>query len=153
MIPGQNLLNMALTVIAKQSITYYSVKARNINSVGQTVTWYNPGIVVLGSFQPVPRALYMVYGLDLQKDYYTFYASKNIIDLGRDATGDQIAFNGDRFQVESANDWYALDGWKGVLCVRVGADDQTPSVWGFNRKPAINNYVNFGNGNFFSDEE
>ena len=26
-----------------------------------------------GSWQPVPRALMIEYGLDLQRDYYTFY--------------------------------------------------------------------------------
>jgi hypothetical protein len=58
--------------------------------------------------------------LDLQKDYFTFYLSNNILDIQRDISGDQVSFMGKRFQVESSNDWYQLDGWKGMLCVDLG---------------------------------
>ena len=122
-IPGQNLLNMALTLIAKQTIQYYQFNARSLNSVGQWLTTYDSVINLVGSWQPVPRQLYEKYGLDLQKDYFTFYTSNNLLDITRDVSGDQIAFMGRRYQVESDNDWYQLDGWKGVLCVDLGADN------------------------------
>lgn len=122
MIPGSNLLNAALTVIAKQTVTYYRSTGRALNNVGQDVTTYAAGVSAMGSFQPVPRKLYTAYGLDLQKSYFTFYVSSNVIDVERDVSGDQIAFNGRRFQCESNNDWYAIDGWKGVLCVDIGAN-------------------------------
>lgn len=152
MIPGSNLLNMAFSIIARQAITYYKATGRTLNDVGQDVTTYAPGIVVLGSFQPVPRRLYEIYGLDLQKDYFTFYASKNIIDVTRDVSGDQLAFNGDRFQCESNNDWFAIDGWKGVLCVRIGLDTGNQRIFGFNAVPSVNTYVNFTNGNFINTD-
>jgi len=123
MIPGQNILNMAFTMIAKQTITYYQFISRSPNSVGQDVTIYAAGISMTGSFQPVPRKLYREYGLDLQKRYSTFYTSNNLLDINRDVSGDQIAFNGRRFQVQSDNDWFAQDGWKGVLCIDLGADN------------------------------
>lgn len=149
MIPGSNLLNMAFSIIAKQSIIYYFANGRTLNNVGQDVTTYDVGIQVLGSFQPVPRKLYQVYGLDLQKSYFTFYASKNIFDVNRDISGDQISFKGDRFQCESNNDWFAIDGWKGVLCVHIGPDEGDSNVFGFNQSPEINKYLNFGNGTFY----
>lgn len=116
MIPGSNLLNIALTVIAPQAVTYYQYVSRAVNDVGQDITVYAPPVVLRGSLQPVPRQLYEAYGLDLQKSYYTFYTLSNLLDVGRDVSGDQISFNNTRFQCESANDWFAIDGWKGVLC-------------------------------------
>lgn len=119
-VPGCNLLNMALTIIAQQTLAYYQFVSRAPNAVGQDVTVYATPINLVGSWQPVPRALYEIYGLDLQKDYFTFYSSNNILDIQRDISGDQVVFMGKRYQVESSNDWYQLDGWKGMLCVDLG---------------------------------
>lgn len=114
--PGSNLLKQALTVINPQFVTYYRAASRAINSIGQFVTTYAAGTVIRGSFQAVPRKLYMAYGLDLQKSYYTFYTLNDLIDIQRDVSNDQLVYNGLRYQVESDNDWFAQDGWKGVLC-------------------------------------
>ena len=148
-VPGSNILNQALTVIARQQVVYYKMTGRTLNSVGQTITSYALGRSLRGSFQPVPRSVYPIYGLDLQKDYYTFYVSANVLDVGRDISGDQIAFNDDRFQIESANDWFAIDGWKGVLCVRIGEDEGDLKLWGFGSTPP-NTYQNFEHGNFIA---
>lgn len=147
-IPGQDLLAMALTMIAQQGLTYYKASGRTLNSIGQYVTTFYAGVAMYGSWQPVPRQLMMQYGLDLQKDYYTFYTSNNVLDLDRDITADQVAFNGQLFQVESANDWFALDGWKGILCVHIGDNTQQQNVFGFGILPLNNSYTNFGHGNF-----
>lgn len=122
MIPGSNLLNRALKLIAKQTVTYYKALDRELNDIGQDVTEYDDSISIVGSLQPVPRALYDQLGLDLQKSYYTFYTSNNVLDVARNISGDQFVFNNQRYQVESNNDWYAQDGWKGVLCVLIGAE-------------------------------
>lgn len=148
-IPGQNLLAMALTLIAHQNLIYYRAIGRELNDLGQYVTIFDTGIELYGSWQPVPRQLYMQYGLDLQKDYFTFYTSNDILDLARDITADQVAFNSELFQVESNNDWYALDGWKGILCIRIGPDTQRADVFGFNTTLLTNSYLNFENSNFF----
>ena len=150
-IPGQNLLNMALRIIARQGITYYHDLGRTQNAVGQDITQYDEGRWMVGSWQPVPRQLYQVYGLDLQKDYFTFYTSNNILDITRDVSGDQLAFNGQRYQCESNNEWYAMDGWVGVLCVHIGADNADRKIWGFGSNPP-NTYTNFGHGNFLGTE-
>jgi hypothetical protein len=114
-VPGSNLLNLALTVIHKQMVTYHQATGRSQNSIGQFVTTYTNSAMV-GSFQPVDKKLYEAYGLDLQKTYATFYTSNNIIDIARDVSNDQITYNGQLYQCESNNDWFAQDGWKGVLC-------------------------------------
>ena len=123
MIPGSNLLNMALTLIHKQVVQYYQYVSRTPNSVGQDITTYAAPISMYGSFQAVRRELYETYGLDLQKDYSTFYTSNNVLDVTRNVSGDQLVYQGRRYQVESDNDWYAQDGWKGVLVVDLGADN------------------------------
>jgi hypothetical protein len=119
MVPGSNLLIRALQLIASQTISYYRFISRSLNSVGQDITLYADPVTLYGSFQAVDRKLYDQYGLDLQKSYYTFYSSSNISDIGRDVSGDQLIFGGQRFQVESNNDWFKVDGWKGVLCVAI----------------------------------
>jgi len=119
-IPGSNILNMALTLIAKQVVQYYQYVSRTPNAVGQDVTTYASAVTMYGSFQAVPRQLYESYGLDLQKEYSTFYTSNDLLDVERNVSGDQLTYNGKRYQVESNNDWYAQDGWKGVLVVATG---------------------------------
>lgn len=120
-IPGQNILNMAFGAIARQTVMYYQYDSRTLNDVGQDVTSYLTAVSITGSWQPVPRNLYRVYGLDMQKDYFTFYTSNDVLDLQRDVSGDQIVFGGDKYQCQSNNDWYKIDGWKAILCVRIGA--------------------------------
>jgi hypothetical protein len=153
MIPGQNLLNMAFRIIAQQSVIYYHYLGRTQNSVGQDIAQYSAGRVISGSFQPVPRVLYQNLGLDFQKDYWTFYVSYNVNDVGRSVAGDQIAFNGQRYQCESNNDWYYVDGWKGSLFVHIGIDSADSNVFGFNNKPITNTNQNFDSGNFLGGNE
>lgn len=153
MIPGQNLLNMAFRVIAQQSLVYYHYLGRTQNSVGQDVSQYREGRKIIGSFQPIPRILYQQLGLDLQKDYWMFYTSNNLQDIGRNISGDQIAFNGNRYQCESDNDWYPIDGWKGSLFVHVGIDTASTNIFGFNEKPALNTNKNFDSSNYLGGDE
>lgn len=153
MIPGQNLLNMAFRVIAQQSLLYYQYLGRSQNSVGQDVSQYREAVKIVGSFQPIPRQLYMPLGLDLQKDYWNFYSSNNLKDVQRMIAGDQIAFNGNRYQCESDTDWFLIDGWKGALFIHVGIDTASTTTFGFNQKPNLNTYKNFETGNYLGGNE
>jgi len=118
-VPGSNLLAQALGVIASQVISFYKYNGRTSNTVGQYVSVYLAPVDIRGSFQPVPKNLYMAYGLDLQKDYYTFYTLNDLLDINRDVSNDQIVFNNVRFQCESNVEWFSLDKWKAVLCCRL----------------------------------
>lgn len=119
MIPGGNILNMALSVIARQSFQYYKFAARVTNEAGFDVPTYSAPLSITGSVQPIPRTMYSNLGLDFQKNYYNFYLAKNIIDINRDVSGDQMVFNCKQYQCISKTDWFALDGWDAVLCVEV----------------------------------
>ena len=120
MIPGSDLLDFALSILETQAVQYFKTNGRTLNSVGQYVALFDSPITVEGSMQPVPRSRYEAYGLDFSKNYYTFYASKDFIGADRNVAGDKITFNSKLFQVQSTNDWFAVDGWQGVLCVLVG---------------------------------
>lgn len=124
MTPGSNLLKRAAKIINQQKITYYKANSRSLNNIGQYVTVYADAVTIIGSFQPVPRRLYEQYGLDFQKSYFTFYTANNLIDIQRDVSADQIEYNSQRYQCLSSNDWFAIDGWLGILCVLIsGAAD------------------------------
>lgn len=119
MIPGANLLNMALTVIGRQRFEYLAFLSRKPNNVGQDITTYKPPVCLTGSVQPVPRSYYQLYGLDFQRNYQTFFVSKNALDVARDISGDHMIFNRKTYQCVSRTDWFAVDGWESILCVEV----------------------------------
>lgn len=115
MIPGSNLLLDALEIIDPSKVTYYKFLSRTVNDRGLFETEYDTAVNLYGSFQPVPRNMYEQYGLELEKIYALFYTKSNVISLARDKTGDKIVFASVQYQCEANNDWYAIDGWKGVL--------------------------------------
>ena len=126
MIPGSNLLQMALRVIAPQSLQYYAFVSSTENDIGILVSTYRSPITVNGSFQPVPRTVYSFMGLDFSKQYFMFYASENIQTLNRGRAGDKLTFNGQSFEVVSETAWHAIDGWNGIMCVLLDNETLTP---------------------------
>lgn len=121
MIPGSNLLNMALTVIRPQTIQFFAFTGRATNAIGLDEATYAAPVAVRGSVQPVPRSQYQRMGLDYNKRYVNLYASTDIDDLARDTAGDQIEFNGRRYEIMGEDDWFPQDGWNGTLAVDIGA--------------------------------
>lgn len=119
MIPGSNLLNMALGSISPSVLLYYQFVSNSTNDLGIVVPVYADPIDISGSFQPVPRSMYAEMGLDLNKKYANFYASSNILDLNRGITGDGFQFQNEFYKCESATLWYGIDGWTAALLVNV----------------------------------
>lgn len=120
-VPGSNLLNQALGIIGRQSFLYFAQLSRTTDvagtDIGQYVSTYATAVHASGSVQPMSRALYQQYGLDLQKTYFNFYVSADIIDVTRNVSGDQFKFNGRTFQCESIMPWFGIDGWNQVIAV------------------------------------
>lgn len=121
-VPGSNLLIAALRMLGHSKVTLFLDTGRTTGDDGIDVTTYAPGVVVTsGQVQPVPRTRYEFMGLDYNSNYVTWYVpSIDVADVTRDNSGDQIEFSGYRYQVVSANDWFEVDGWTGVLCVKIG---------------------------------
>lgn len=118
MVPGSNLLKQALRIISRQTVIYYQYSGRTSNAIGNLVASYLPPQDITGSLQAVPRNVYQQYGLDFQSDYVTFYSDNNILDIKRDVSADVFQYNGNVFKCLSNNDWFAVDGWVGVLAIR-----------------------------------
>lgn len=118
-VPGSNLLAQALRLIGQQRLGYLAYVSRAVNDIGYLITDYAPEIEVLGSFQPIPRRLYAVQGLEFNKNYANIFVPQNIVPVDRDAAGDRFMFQGQGFQVLSTTPWFDVDGWTECLCVRV----------------------------------
>ena len=158
MIPGINLLNIALTAISPQTVAYYQATGRVLNSVGQYVTQFAPPVNIVGSFQPVTYSTnvraqdrFSDNGLDYARETFTLHTSdKTIVGLARNISGDQIVFEGKRYQCESSDRWRKIDGWVSILCILITSKSEVAaaSVFGFGTSPPTNNNKNFDNGGF-----
>lgn len=115
MIPGNNLLNMCLRIIAPQTVYWYQSVSSPLNSIGQNVTEYAAPLSILGSFQPVSRQVIFNLGLDMQKSYFVFYSSNNFQDIERDKSPDLLVQGLNVYQIASCAEWFDQDGWVGAL--------------------------------------
>lgn len=120
MIPGVNLLQVALGAIAPQGAQLRKFTGRATNSVGIDVATYAAAVAIEGSVQAVPRSRYQNLGLDFGKHYVMLYTTyTNIATTDRDTNGDAIEFAGGLWLCESDTDWATQDGWRSILCVQV----------------------------------
>jgi hypothetical protein len=73
------------------------------------------------SIQAIDRNLYEKLGLELSRYYVMIYTDNPLLVVERGTSGDQIEFNGARYDLLSDTDWTPQDGWRGVLAVRLSA--------------------------------
>lgn len=123
-IPGANVLRMARRLIHFEKIKHLRWIGSTDNNAGIVVPVYAMPNDIEASVQPTPRSVYEQLGLDLQKNYFTVYASVPLRDLMRNGNCDMLDYVGRRLNVESNTDWFSADGWRGSLCVDIGP---TPS--------------------------
>ena len=119
MIPGSNLLNLAMSVIQKAQLGYSAYVGRTLAANGDYVPAYASAVMIGGSIQPIKRNLYEHMGLDFDKNYVNVFVPNNVLDVQRASAGDQFTFNNRTFQVLSNEAWFEMDGWDQVLCVEV----------------------------------
>lgn len=116
-----NLLNAALSLIPPVTVSWRKAISRVQNAKGQWVTTYADPEDLVCSFQPIDKAKYEGMGLDLNKHYFVLYGSDDLIAVERQQSGDTVDYQGRRYQFEDVADWYAYNGWRGVVCVDIGA--------------------------------
>lgn len=121
-VPGSNLLSIALGVIGSQSIQLTRFVSRVQNARGDWVNTYAAAVPVEGSWQPVDARSYQALGLDVKKRYFNFYAQEPIAIVARDAAPDVAARNGRRYETVGDTPWRDVDGWAAAMFVDVGAD-------------------------------
>ena len=119
LIPGANLLGMALRVINPQGVAWQHFTGRVRNAGGSYVNTYAAVVNITGSFQPISRERYGLLGLDLAKNYGVLFTLAAVQALKRDGAGDLVTYNGKLYQIESEQDWTGQDGWASFTCVEV----------------------------------
>jgi hypothetical protein len=122
-VPGSNLLSMALGVIGTQSVQWLRYTEEVETPAGvQRPQWANP-VTIYGSLQPVDTNLLQQLGLDWTRNYVTFFAPAEFREVERDQSSDRIIYAGRTYQVVSKTAWWRQDGWEKVMCVEVPADE------------------------------
>lgn len=124
-----NLLNQALSIIPKQSFTYYKYKSNTINEIGIKVDVYEEGIVFEGSVQAVDSKMYQQLGLDWSKKYIQIFSSLNIKNVEKEQeTPDKIVWNNKNYLVVNCSDWYIQDGWTNIIAVEQREEEEEDNV-------------------------
>jgi hypothetical protein len=119
MIPGANLLGMALSVMRPQVMPWRAFVSRAENATGDTVATFAAPQDIQGSMQPVDKKLYQELGLNLAKNYSTLYVFGPVQPTARDRDGDLVLFDGKTWQCESDRNWSGVGEYRKVLCVEV----------------------------------
>lgn len=122
MIPGANLLRIALSAQGQQFALWHRATERQLNAIGQWATSYASPILVSGSIQATPKSLYAANGLDYQKDHITCFFDLGMNVIKRGDSGDQLTFAGRRWQFLSGTNWQPQDRWQELFAVDVGED-------------------------------
>lgn len=122
MIPGINILNIALGVIGSQPVVYYrdSGEREELDN-GVLRPRFELGIVVSRcSVQAIPKEKRDQRGLDVASEYVEWFVPRTVTGVERDASGDQIEWDGKRWQIVGpVESWAAQDGWCSAVCQEV----------------------------------
>lgn len=118
-VPGSDLLSDAFEAIDTVEVQVLRQAGRIKNAVGQYVTAFSEPETFDASVQAVNRASYSFLGLDFAKTYFNVYLSTDAHAFKRGEGGDQVLFGSRRLEVVSDLDWFDLDGWVGLLCVKL----------------------------------
>lgn len=120
LVPGGNLLNIALGAIRGQLVGYRAWQSRAPDPAGKLVDVYADRVEIPGSIQPMDGVRVQMMGLDLQKSYAMLYASAPVRPVSKDRGADRFDYAGRLYAASHRVDWEAQDGWNGVLLVDVG---------------------------------
>lgn len=116
---GKNLYKMAARVVGKQAYELFASTGAARDARGFQAPMFAVGVALRDSIQAVPQNIYVYLGLDLAKQYIMIYTDSLLVLPSRSTQGSQVGFDGDRYQIQSGSDWRAIDGWQGVLCVKL----------------------------------
>lgn len=115
----QNLLKQALKLIPPEKFEYLKFKSETVNSFGISLPTYAEPVTVSGSAQTPELYLYQQLGLELEKNYRTFYASIDIKGNEVNPQPDRFIYKGRVYEVVKNSPWFEYDGWCGVLAVEL----------------------------------
>lgn len=121
MVPGSNLLNMALGVIQPTAnVTYQEYVGKGENEFGTTVPQYGPEKPLIGvSVQPMSKQQVKQTGLELNRSYIQIWSTTNVQGGYRGRENDIIVWAGYKWQVMPDSDWMIQDGWTRIVAVKL----------------------------------
>lgn len=119
-VPGSNLLRQALKVIKPTTIKYVKFNGRVLNAARIWVDSYDEPVDLKASVQAVPREKYQDLGLDLQKNYIKIWASKDLVDLKRNYSGDYFIYGTTKYKLSGETPWFLQDGWASAIAIDIG---------------------------------
>lgn len=119
-VPGSNILNMALGVIQPTPGAFVEeYLGEKENEFGKLVVTYGERTPLrLCSIQPLPKAKAQINGLDVNKSYITIWAVGNVKAAYRGHQGDRVSWCGQTYEVLPDSDWLVQDGWTKILAVK-----------------------------------
>jgi len=120
MIPGANLLSIALSVIGTQTVQHLMTTGRTQNAVGAWVTTYADPVPLQVSWQPVESKKYEQLGLDMAKDYHSIWMRSQAVAISRGESPDRFIYGGRLHEAVDPKDWFSQDGWVEVLVIDIG---------------------------------
>lgn len=124
MIPGINLLNIALGAIQAQGtagdMLWFKFAGNTVSDSGRQIPVFDEGLPIIGSFQPTEARVIQQLGLEMQKTYRTLITSNPIDSLKRENSPDYLTYLGRKYSVAGDRDWYFQDGWKRIFFVDIG---------------------------------
>jgi len=112
-----NLLNIALAHLPRTKVLWHRFTGRTLD-LGTYINAYDEPVEVVGSLQAVDNERVKEWGLDETREYAVFYASRPMDHVQEGTSPDKIEANGIEYAVVSNADWYAQNGWRGVLLER-----------------------------------
>lgn len=120
-VPGSNLLGMALNLIRPQTVDFYEDIGRIKSPDGEYVTQLaNKLTIDRCSVQAVDRDKYHDLGLSASRSYFVWYVMRDVKGVERGKSGDVVEFQGRRYQISSDRPWFGMDGWDGSLMCDIG---------------------------------
>lgn len=112
MIPGINLLNVAMSMLGSQTVEYSRFLGNTTLPNGIKAPSYGEYETVEDcSVQPIPKSNYREKGLNFSREYVTWWVARDVLGLDRDFSGDKIQWNGKTWIVDSDVSWFEQDGW------------------------------------------
>jgi hypothetical protein len=124
LVPGSNLLAMALTVIGSTPVDYFAFQSAETGPTGLDLTTYADKVTIsTGSVQAVDKSRYTELGLDWAKTYRVWYVPEldaQSISRDPDDNGDVFETLGRRHQAVGGTDWFGIDGWLSIIGVDIG---------------------------------
>lgn len=121
MVPGSNLLNMALGVIQPtRGATVKEYLGEVDNAFGGTeVSYRDPKPLVNVSIQPMTKQQVQVSGLAVNKTYIQIWVSQSVQGAYRGRQNDIVTWAGYDWEVQPDSDWLIQDGWVRIIAVKL----------------------------------